>query len=646
MISCISILLNIYIIFTWARILQFKSFCSVVFASVLILSISIFWASLFASYYHHLGSLEYWNIFFTVLTILTTVISVVNKNLREIVWKSKINYSVLEDKLKSIFTHKVITGILIIVVIVALINLFIIMWFEPGTPDVLEYHLARVAYYLQQESFDFYNAHYWAQVIYPIVSTSLFTFITLISEKNAGIAALAQWIASWIAMISVYGIARQLGANRNKSLISAIIFSLLTIVIAESATAQNDLVMAAFTGVAVYFFLSYKVSNKTVDLTFGLISLSLLIGIKFNWVQVILPFIILIIYICKLNTRKYLQTAGITVLLILTIVMPSGYFQNYQRYTDVFGPVSIRNKYTMENATCTELFKIGMLNIVRYVVDGVSLDGYIPNKVVETAQYLLRHPMKYFLSSCHINPSSSYGVKPPYNFNYYRQTLTTENSSGYGIAGFLLLIPAVIIAFFMPGLPRIFAVSFLLFFIIQSFASPYDYFHFRFFIMGAIFATPLVAIINWNKWYFKFALLFIIIGGLNAAICRHGVSLVPLYLNSKLYPPYLPISRSEQLTREIPDRQMMFELIEVIFPANSRLALDIRPIIAEYQFFGEGFKRKCYPIRDFNGKRIKIPEKVDFIIYSEDSPYYKKGDPVIIGGNERYGTIFYREVDK
>jgi hypothetical protein len=88
----------------------------------------------------------------------------------------------------------------------------------------------------------------------------------------------------------------------------------------------------------------------------------------------------------------------------------------------------------------------------------------------------------------------------------------------------------------------------------------------------------------------------------------------------------------------------MFELIDVIFPVGSKIALDFRPIIAEYAFFGEGLNRKCYPIRDFEGNRVPLPIDTDYLVYSEDSPLFRKGDPVIIGGHERYGTIFYRQI--
>ncbi len=156
----------------------------------------------------------------------------------------------------------------------------------------------------------------------------------------------------------------------------------------------------------------------------------------------------------------------------------------------------------------------------------------------------------------------------------------------------------------------------------------------------------IITLINWRRWYLNLSLFFILAGAISAALCRHGISFVPVYANNRWLPPYLPSTRSEQLTREIPERQMMVELIDVIFPLGSKLALDFRPIVAEYIFFGDSLNKKCYPLRDFAENKLTIPPDTDFLIYSEDYPLYKKGDSVIIGGHERYGTIFYRQIRK
>jgi 4-amino-4-deoxy-L-arabinose transferase-like glycosyltransferase len=644
MISFVSLLLLIYIVFIWVRILNIKSFCSVIFTATLILSLLIFWSSLFASYQNNLTDLGCWNIFFVIIAIFTTCISLYKSELSNRVWKNRIDFSKFENKLKILFSSKIVTILFVAIILISFMNLFIIMWFEPGTPDVLEYHLARVAYYLQQGSFAHYNAHYWAQEVYPLVSTSIFTFITLIANKNAGLSALAQWIACWVAMISVYGIARQLGANIHRSAIAAIVFSSLTIVIAEAATAQNDLLMAALTGITIYYFISYYQKRKILDIIFAIISAGLLVGIKFTWILVALPLLILIIYCIKLDFRKWLLITFISTIVIFTIILPSGYLINYQKYGDFLGPLNIRSKYTNEGYSVVELFIKSIFNIVRYSVDGVSLDGYIPGKVVNSIQWGLRAPIEKGVSSIGLDLTSEYGVKLPYVFSYYRQTTATENSSGYGIAGFLLIIPAMIIALFMPGLPRLLSILFCTFIISQSLASPYDYFHFRFFVLSAVFVTPLIAIVNWKPWYLNISIFMVLVGAISTSLCRQGISFIPVYVDNKWYPPYLPVSRSEQLSREVPDRQMMFELIDVIFPVGSKIALDFRPIIAEYAFFGDGLNRKCYPIRDFEGNRVPLPIDTDYLVYSEDSPLFRKGDPVIIGGHERYGTIFYRQI--
>lgn len=644
MISFLSLLLLFYIVFIWVRILNLRSFCSITFTTVLILSVLIFWSSLFASYQNNLADLGCWSLFLLIISIFSTCISLYKDEIRRRVWVNSIDLSIFENKLKILFSSKMITILLMTIILISFVNLFIIMWFEPGTPDVLEYHLARVAYYLQQGSFANYNAHYWAQEVYPLVSTSIFTFITLVANKNAGLSALAQWIACWVAMISVYGIARQLGANIHRSAIAAIIFSSLTIVIAEAATAQNDLLMAAFTGIIIYYFISYYQTRKIPDIVFAIISAGLLIGIKFTWILVALPLFILMLYFIKLDFRKWLLIAFISTIVTFTIILPSGYFMNYQKYGNVFGPLNVRSKYTNEGNSVIELLGKSIFNIVRYSVDGISMDGYIPGKIVNSIQWALRTPIEKGVYSIGIDLTSEYGVKLPYVFSYYRQTTATENSSGYGVAGFLLVIPAMVIALFIPGLPRLLSILFLTFIITQSSASPYDYFHFRFFVLSAIFVTPLIAIVDWKPWYLNISIFLVLFGAISTSLCRQGISFIPVYVNNKWYPPYLPVSRSEQLSREVPDRQVMFELIDVIFPAGSKIALDFRPIIAEYAFFGECLNKKCYPIRDFKGIRVPLPSDIDYLVYSEDSPLFRKGDPVIIGGHERYGTIFYRQI--
>lgn len=171
------------------------------------------------------------------------------------------------------------------VALTTLINFAVLMWLEPATLDALDYHLARIAYYLQYGSMRYFPANYWNQVAYPKVATVLQLYSYLVSGRIDSLMQLVQYVAYFVSIGALYGISRFLGAGRKASAVAALIFALLPICLMESITAQNDLVLSAYLGLLLYFLLAYRHSGAFKYLALAALAVSLMIGVKFTFVM-------------------------------------------------------------------------------------------------------------------------------------------------------------------------------------------------------------------------------------------------------------------------------------------------------------------------------------------------------------------------
>jgi hypothetical protein len=558
----------------------------------------------------------------------------------------------IEARLRAVDRHSWLARLLLLVGIavglVTLIAFVEVMTLEPATPDAHQYHLARLGYYLQQGSFAYFDASYWAQVVYPRVATALHLFAYLTSGAQIVLTQLVQFVAFLVCSAALYGIGRGLGQRRQQAALVAGLFGLLIICFTEASTAQNDLILSAFVGCALYFFLAYRTWRSPVPLALAAVALALAAGVKATFVVVLLPLAVVAGFALRGADRRHLWLGAAALLLAgACLVLPAGYADNLARFGDPFGPKAVRGAYTAEGTAPGAMLAHAGLNVLRYGVDFLRLDGWYPVPGADRVQAGLIALPRALLSAVGIDLECPDGAAAHFPFRYTRPIRADESTSSWGMLGFLLIWPAVLAAVWRRGAGRVFAAATLLYALILCVIVPYDPFHGRFFITGALFALPTVA--AWlpprgaagRAWVAGVVAL----GCVNALIgasFRTGTALVDHRdYAGRAVPSVFRLGSSGMLTREAPWALLLFE---ARVPKDAVVAIDLQHHAPEFLFFGEGFTRRLVPLRPFVGPRKPLPAEATWLVYDASSPFYSAKGIALTDPSFPLGVIFLKSL--
>jgi hypothetical protein len=146
----------------------------------------------------------------------------------------------------------------------------------PNDYDPLWYHLARAAFWKQQHAIA-YVAHANDRRInvFP-PNAEIGVAFTMILGRGERFVGLVQWCALLATMLGIVGISLRLGLTRRQALFGALVFGTLPVVALQASTGLNDIVVASFLVIAVYF----AFSTSWTSLALAALALGLAIGTK------------------------------------------------------------------------------------------------------------------------------------------------------------------------------------------------------------------------------------------------------------------------------------------------------------------------------------------------------------------------------
>lgn len=624
-----------------AQMLRVHTRAAFVLAFAVLLAAIIVLQGYLLSAMHRLSDLLWWALIGMATLVLAAVPLVFTPTLRAYCLRRPEKPVDIEKRIaaadRKSFSVRLLMVMAATVGIVSAINFVAVATLEPATPDVHQYHLARMVHYLQQGHLGYFDAGYWAQVVYPKVVTVLHLYAYLTSGFTC-LTQLVQFIAYFISMLAVYGICRQLGQRRQAAAFAGFAFGLLIINLVEATTAQNDLILTAFIGAAIYFVLAYREWRSLKYLTLAMLAFALAVGVKATFLVTLPPLALIAGYALfarpAISGRHLTAALAALIIALAVIALPSGYWNNLRRFHDPFGPPEARQKYTQEHKSPGEMAGDGLLNVLRYGVDFLVLDGWHPLPGAERAQGALTAIPRAVFTGLNINLESLRGVRPQFPFSYRKHTRADETMSSWGMLGFLLVWPAVLLALLLrkrsPASVKVFAVAALLYYLTLCFIIPYDPFHGRFFTTGALFALPPLAWafaqrhIRLGRFYLGVVVVLGCVNALIAASFRTGTALVPYRYAGMRIPSVYSLTQSQLLTREVPGLDLrVFDLLGV--PDDAVIAIDVQRIPPEYLFFGNKLARTLISLRPFHGPRKALPPEAQYLICDQTSPYFRPG---------------------
>jgi hypothetical protein len=512
----------------------------------------------------------------------------------------------------------------------SLVNLFVVFFTAPSNWDSLAYHLPRIAYFLQNNNASSFESNYWAQVVHPKNSSFLFLFTFLVTGRNENLIQFVQYVSYLASVVSIYGISRKLEHTRVQSIFSAMIGGLLTEWLMEATTTQNDLIITAFIGTSVFFLLVFNKTRNKKHLFLFFMSLSLAIGTKSS-AFLVLPSVALIAVFLLLRSwpgadhrpQVAISWAGIGVLSFCIFVLPSGYFENLQKFGHPLGPVSVRTSHSFEGQPPGYVFKQGTKNLARYGFEFFSLDGTPAVRPFDKIQVFFKNTAYEVVSLAGVDLKESDNAKKG-KFRPEKLPHSHEDHSYWGIFGFgliLVVILQAVFGVFKSAEVRLFSAATILFFFCQAYSSPFDIWRGRYFICMAIFSAPIVGnVLHTGKTAFKVYLVFIVwfgcLSAFTAVFLRNNGSILPLegYVKGCTKSTFF-MNRFEHFSRNTGYLGPL-KAFDRLTPATARVAIFLPPDSIEFPLFGEKCTRTIIPINSFEKGPRQIPSNADFLLYS------------------------------
>lgn len=604
---------------------------------------SVIVGSYILSVWNALNRVEAWLIYSVVLAVVCALI----------LWRRPVKWSQVRQDLvphpshlvqelssAPYLTRGIVLLLLVTLALTTALNLFEVAFIAPHNWDSLAYHLPQVAFFLQNGNTHLFPADYWAQVILPSGSAALKIFVFLVTGRNENWMQVVQFVSYLACVCAVYALTRSAGGRRTTALIAAGALGLVTIVLMEATTTQNDLILTAFIGCALAALFEFKRTANRVQLLVCGIALGLAAASK-NTILLSAPALLLaVLYVMGSGTatfRKKIETLGWLAVAVagafVVLALPSGYFENYQLFGNVLGPAEIRQLQTISPTDTRNFITEGIRNSLRLAFDFVSLDGMPPSSSMVNAQTAARVPFVNLARAANLNLEDTSQMRTP--FSFVRPPRADENYSFWGVLGLGLLVPLVFlnaVGVVGNGATRVLAWMVIVSWLVIAFAIRYEPWHGRRFVTAALFAAPLLLSIE--PYLFAphrranlirvFILGVIVVGcfsSISAIVFRHTGALSPKYESS-----ILEVIRMEQLTAERPPMLEPLENFDRLVPADAVVATDLPENSYEYPLFGESLTRTILPIDLYWYGRQPIPTNADFLVYAGTTPNAQVGD--------------------
>jgi hypothetical protein len=200
--------------------------------------------------------------------------------------------------------------------------------------------------------------------------------------------------------------------------------------------------------------------------------------------------------------------------------------------------------------------------------------------------------------------------------------LAHENHSYWGIAGLLVIWPAVVWALFRAsGTARALALGAVAFVVLQGFAGPYDPWRGRHFLSSAVVAVPVAAIaadrlarraVAW-QWI---AVVLVCITALNTALLRSGARLFPVRYGGVVYDSVWSMDGAAQLARHRPEYADAIREYERLVPSGSSVISAVAPDSPEFVLFGRNLENTVIPL-GAERQELTLPVRADYAVFSD-----------------------------
>nr|NIN65860.1 hypothetical protein [Anaerolineae bacterium]NIN96046.1 hypothetical protein [Anaerolineae bacterium]NIQ79076.1 hypothetical protein [Anaerolineae bacterium] len=501
----------------------------------------------------------------------------------------------------------------------------LILSVPPNNVDSLAYHLSRVGYWLQHNSFYPWPTPNPGQISFPL-NAEVGVLWTVLFVGTDRLAGFVQWSAAGASMAAIAGLSRLLGASRAQAIFAALLWATLPEIVLQSTTPQNDLLTGAFFASGLYLLYLGLHSRHIGALLLSSLALGLALGTKFT-VLFLLPGLaatIVILYFGDTRRRATLVVTWIGASLVAFLLVGAYVFAlNVLLHHHPLGSPSLRSDLGGFSASRVQMM---IVNVPRHLYQVLDTTG-LPDLWAEPL-----HGLKVRLGS-EVFPLLNASARaldknsPEGHFDFHRRAPVHEDFAGLGPLSVLVLVPAVIYQAFVAltrkepfrGGVILISLSMLLGVSFWRWSRPVDN---RYFVVAATICAPLVAPI-FRRRHRQGLLQWGIVG-----IALVVLGWTTTHNFSKPLLGARPIWEMDSIERQTINRRWMepvLRAVDRLIPHNSSIGVITGKGGWHRPLFGRRFGRTVLPL--FPAPAIVDlgwleEQDIDFLLVDEDSGTY------------------------
>lgn len=360
-----------------------------------------------------------------------------------LIWRSVSIRSVLSRRraLHSLRRHPLLWALGLGVGVAYLIGAGLILRVPPNNWDSLAYHLSRVGYWLQHNSFYPWPTPDPRQTTFPM-NAEIGVMWTVLFVGTDQLAGFVQWSAVAASMAAIAGLSRLFGASRAQAVFAALLWATLPEIILQSTTTQNDLVAGAFFASGIYLLYLGLQSRHNGALLLSGLGLGLALGTK-NTILFLLPGLTLTILMLwfghgRQRTRQLLVWTGASLTGFL-LVGAYLFALNLLVHGDPLGPPTF-----VSGLVGSPESWLGRLtaNIPRGLYQSVDLTG-LPDSIADPLHQVKADVGTRVFSILNVPTDFTPAVGEPGESDLHWRPPVHEDFAAFGPVAFLLLVPAV-----------------------------------------------------------------------------------------------------------------------------------------------------------------------------------------------------------
>ncbi|EKE03565.1 MAG: hypothetical protein ACD_20C00183G0003 [uncultured bacterium] len=557
-------------------------------------------------------------------------------------WKRKhfpqIDFSFLVQSKKQILLalkqDKALLVLFIFFIFAGSISLFLALVVPTNSADSMTYHLARIGFWLQNQSLAHFETNSLRQLVFPINSEILIMW-PMIFIKRDYLAALNEYIAYWGCILVLFTFLRYLKFSVKRILWAIFILASLPAIIIESTSTQTNLIVAFFLLCSLYLFVYGAREKENKSIMFSAIAYSIALGVKSTAVLFIPIFgIIYILISVRENKKEFYKPIVVFALSSIPAFMllsSYNYILNFLEFGNPAGPPFFVYKHAIPMG-----LKAFIASLIKYIILFFSFTGMKIGLFFDSIIMGLKDSLFHIL---HLKTTDGlvYG-------DLKNTTIAIhENYAMYGILGFLLILPLIIKSAitgivstkskrFYVGLAALITIGFL---ISISLFMGFCYWYNRFILTAIVLSAP-IFVLSYTRRVNLFKIIIILIVIYNfTVISTNNTSKPLLWVYNALKSSNYTSFRNEIRLRDGIDvikKDPIYEMVNYlgdIAPDSSKIALILSCDDNYYSFFEENLTWKIFSVR------YKLLAK---------NKNYNDYDYIVISGHGQYTDIYEKKL--